>query len=366
MGMLGNAFLSGLAQGGNVLASGMMYDARAQQDEGLYEKRAQVLADIQRASASQQRTDARDFSVDPATLEASRKVLANASQGQQEAELGMLGNDALQGARRRVKADDAVAQHDAEVNQRIADSKNPSLLQAMADLENADPAKKAEVGLKNAQAGYYRAHGQAVLATANAKGGGAEKMVEYQSLFGQVKAAMANQEKFESDAAAQLTDGNGTPTQQYAIVKSNVAKAQRALLSFQMKQGIIDPTEAAAGVLRGESSLSNVGAAIKQAYALGGEKYGSAFEDAIRSSDAFEALKNDAVAAATAAQTKAAQTKAASVKQKAKSESVPFSGPLAGDDVISKSLPRIGAETTYRYKGKTYATLEEAQKARGY
>lgn len=187
----------------------------------------------------------------------------------------------------------AQAQHKTQVEQTIADSGNLSLLKAMADLTNADPSKRADINLKNAhaneanaRAGYLKAGG-----AAGAKAPGPEKMdeadkIEYQNLFGQVKTELANLSKFEAEGMPLDNDGKQTP--QYGLVKQNVARAQRALLSFQMRKGLLDPADMAKSATDGETDSAKIGTAIAQAYELGGNTFGDKFYEAVRASGALE------------------------------------------------------------------------------
>lgn len=187
----------------------------------------------------------------------------------------------------------AKAQHKTQVEQTIADSGNLSLLKAMADLANADPSKRADINLKNAhaneanaRAGYLKAGG-----AAGAKAPGPEKMdeadkIEYQNLFGQVKTELGNLSKFEADGVP--LDKDGKPTPQYGLVKQNVARAQRALLSFQMRKGLLDPADMAKSATDGETDSAKIGTAIAQAYELGGNTFGDKFYEAVRASGALE------------------------------------------------------------------------------
>lgn len=187
----------------------------------------------------------------------------------------------------------AQAQHKTQVEQTIADSGNLSLLKAMADLTNADPSKRADINLKNAhaneanaRAGYLKAGG-----AAGAKAPGPEKMdeadkIEYQNLFGQVKTELGNLSKFEAEGMPLDNDGKQTP--QYGLVKQNVARAQRALLSFQMRKGLLDPADMAKSATDGETDSAKIGTAIAQAYELGGNTFGDKFYEAVRASGALE------------------------------------------------------------------------------
>jgi hypothetical protein len=265
-------------------------------DDDILRNRAQVLADIQRTSAVQQEGDIATQRLSRAPQEAQasaateRVVGAARSQVALDAERARVSdkplNDALL-ANRQAEADQA---HNIKTSQSIADSKNPSLLRALADLENASPHKKAQTDLVNAQADEVRARAGA-LRSGVGKSGKAEKMdeadkIEYQNLFGEVKSALSNQAKFEAEGMP--VDAEGKPTAQYGIVKKNAAAAQRKLLSFQMRKGLLEPEDMAASAIAGEQDSTKIGAAIAQAYELGGGQFGDQFFQAVRKSGALE------------------------------------------------------------------------------
>lgn len=191
---------------------------------------------------------------------------------------------------RQKQADDAKAKHKIDVEQTIADSGNQSLLRAMADLTNADPSKRAEINLKNAHANEANVRA-GYLKSGGANAGKAEKMdeadkIEYQNLFGQVKTELGNLSKFEAEGLP--LDKDGKPTPQYALVKNNAARAQRSLLAFQMRKGLLDPADMAKAAISGETDSAKIGTAIAQSYELGGSAFGDKFFATVRESGALE------------------------------------------------------------------------------
>jgi len=68
MGMLGAAFLQGAGQGMGALAGGMFRDVEREQEQAMWEKRSQLLAQIQRENAKNIRGDTFEFENNPSNV----------------------------------------------------------------------------------------------------------------------------------------------------------------------------------------------------------------------------------------------------------------------------------------------------------
>ena len=273
-------------------------EIRAQTEMRLMERRALVA----RQSNKDIQGDNLAFEASDDTLAKRGTIAQAAGKTARQVKLDDVTDIPLNTALRAKTRDDAEAEHAIKVDQAIRDSGNPSLLKAMADLETASPIKATEIRLKGAQAGEAAAKGREADARAGyfkaggatqgrGVGGKAEKMdesdkIEYQSLFGEVKTALANQAKFEAEG--QPLDGNSQPTAQYRIVQGNVTAARRRLERFQMKNGILDPDDLADAAVSGETDSGKIGTAIAQAYANGGTEFGDKFFARVRASGALE------------------------------------------------------------------------------
>lgn len=292
-------------------------DIREQTEKRLTEFRASTL----RQSNKDTQSDNRTFNSSPETLAANATIAEAAGKTAQAVQLSAATNEPLNAAVRTKTADDAISAastarkvedeaHASKVAQTIADSGNPSLLKAMADLEKANPTKQAAIDLSkahqheaDAKAGYY-ARGGAAAGRATGTAGKLDhdlsesSKIQYQNLFGEVKAAMAHQAKFEAEG--QPLDGNNQPTPQYKLVQSNVAKANSKLASFQMRNGLLDPEELAGQAIAGETDSAKIGTAIAQAYSQGGSDFGDKFFATVRKSGALERNAEAAVSATTA------------------------------------------------------------------
>ena len=292
-------------------------DIREQTEKRLTEFRAGV----ERTSANNKLLDMRNFNASDESIAAAAKIAMGAGNAAQAVQLSAATNEPLNTAFRDKAAADAISAgttarkledeaHTSKVAQTIADSGNLSLLKAMADLENANPTKKAAIDLSkahqreaDAKAGYF-ARGGAAAGRATGTAGKLDHdlsesaRIEYQSLFGEVKAAIAQQSKFEAEG--QPLDGNSQPTSQYKLVQNNVAKARRQLSSFQMRNGLLDPEELAGQAIAGETDSAKIGTAIAQAYSQGGSDFGDKFFATVRKSGALERNAEAAVSATTA------------------------------------------------------------------
>lgn len=301
-GMLATALAGGAQvvgkQAGDDIDAGRKTDLMREQ-AAIQQQMEERLIEARARSARDQnmnlRTDNRAFDSSDDTIAASDKVAQAAGKTARGVKLAELTDTGLNDARRANTAADSKATHDQKVEETIRDSGNPSLMKAMADLENASPSKRAETNLKNAQAYQANQHGnyfKSAGAAASAKvDGKPEKMdeaakIQYQNLFGEVKAAMAHQAKFEAEG--QPLDGSNQPTQQYKLVQANVAAARRQLSAFQMRNGILDPEELAGQAIAGEKDSAKIGTAIAQAYSQGGSEFGDKFFAAVRKSGALE------------------------------------------------------------------------------
>lgn len=312
MSLMGTALGRGLA----AAAGGAVETINKYIDNELMMQRAQATADIQRNSNMQEYTDKDAFAHDPTRVarnlsEATNSTVA-AGNAARQVKVADLQDPNLTSLTRQKKLDDATAAHDQGITQKIADSGNPSLLKAIADLENADPTKKATIDHLNAQARqedakamYMRNAGSsgAMAGAADHKMDEVDK-IEYQNLFGQVKTEAANLSKFEAEG--QPLDADGKPTGQYALVKKNVAEAQRKLLSFKMRKGLLNPEDLASQAIAGENDSTKIGAAIAQAYTMGGNEFGDKFYAKVRASGALE--RNSEVATEPPAKKKNAES----------------------------------------------------------
>lgn len=283
-------------------------------DEKILRDRAQVLAELQRQSAKTIREDDDAFKNDPTRIARDRenRVADVQAVGTAQSEVALAGERAkvtderLNQGRRDQAARDAALAHQTKIDQTMADAKNPAYLKAVADIENASPGKRAETDLKRAQASKENAYAGYLRSGGKSGGGGgkADKMdesdkIEYTNLFGDVKEAMKNKAKFEAEGMP--LDENGAPTPQYALVQKNVGAANRKLLQFQMRKGLIDAEDMASDAIAGENDSAKIGAAIAQAYALGGGDFGDKFFESVRKSGALERNSEEAAAKAAPA-----------------------------------------------------------------
>lgn len=161
MGML-SSVMQGAAQGLNVLGQGMLKDIDRQQDQGIWEKRQALLAEIQRESAKTQRTDARDFSVAPETLAAQDTVATAAGATARKVKTAELTDEGLNTAARAKMAGDSAASADASRAAAKAEAGDTELTAAIVARENAM--------LKGTMAAKAKAAG--MLASAADLGGG--------------------------------------------------------------------------------------------------------------------------------------------------------------------------------------------------
>ena len=289
MSLMGSALGGALAGAG----AGAAQIANAYIDAEIQEQKARALAEIQYANAVKldqyNLSKPRQNALTAAEAARERVVGAARNETTLAGDIARAGNKEL----RQAKLDDAAAAHKLQVEQTIADSGNASLLKAMADLANADPSKSADIRLKNAHANEANARARYLKATGSTatKVDGAEKMdeatrIEYQNLFGQVKTELANLSKFESEGVA--FDADGKPSKQYELVKKNVDRARRDLLSFQMRNGLLDAADMAKSAVAGETDSAKIGEAITEAYKLGGAAFGDKFYAEVLASGALE------------------------------------------------------------------------------
>lgn len=152
MGMLSAALLTGLGQGGQVLAGGMLKEVERQAEQSIWEKRQKLLAEIQRESAQNQRIDARDFSVAPETLAANDTVARAAGATARGVKLAELTDDRLNAAARDKADRDAQDAARREIDATKTKAGDKDYLAANAAVLLADPRVKAAVAASNASA----------------------------------------------------------------------------------------------------------------------------------------------------------------------------------------------------------------------
>ena len=292
-GVLASGIAGGATQAVDVAARGLETDRRidaARILSQINEQRQMRLAEFQQNLARSQQTYNTTGQGSDQLLGFAQRQAEQAAATARANKLAELTDVNLNEATRAKAAGDAKAAHSVQVEQTISDSGNSSLLKAMADLQLADPAKKALIAKTNAEADEARARAQ-YMREGGAAAGKAQKMdeadkIEYQSLFGEVKTALSNQAKFETEGIP--FDKDGKPTPQYAVLQRNVTRAKRDLLVFQMRKGLLDAEDMANQAVAGETDSTKIGTAIAQAYELGGTKFGDDFFAAVRKSGALE------------------------------------------------------------------------------
>jgi hypothetical protein len=85
--------------------------------------------------------------------------------------------------------------------------------------------------------------------------------------------------KGEQEINAKIDDGiaKGTldPTQPgFAMLEQKRIQARQARLGFEMRNGLIDPADVAAGITNGEQDPAKITTAVQQAYSIGGKEFG--------------------------------------------------------------------------------------------
>lgn len=151
MGMLSASVLTGLGQGGQVLAGGMLREVERQADQSIWEKRATLLEDIRRRSAQNQRIDERDFSVSPETLVAKDTVDKAANATARGIKLAELTDEPLNKAAREKMKGDAAAKSEADLASKKAEVGDTELTTAVVARENE--ILKGTMGAKAKAAG---------------------------------------------------------------------------------------------------------------------------------------------------------------------------------------------------------------------
>lgn len=301
MGIMGSAL--GRALGG--FGAGVSALANKYVDEDLAKQRAQALADIQRMNAKLIREDEDAFRNDPNRLErdrANRRADALAAgKTAREVEMEGLNDTGLQDKKLEV------AGKTAEFNRG----------QKVKDIEATAPAEATAAGLKKQEESKYTAYqlspgqqhfiGDKLVASNGQQGSGkASKMDEadkltYQELIKATQKADDELAKLAS-GGGMTTDKDGKPSEGYAYLTKQKDKAQRNLISFQMKKGLVDPEEAAMGAVAGEKNIDKIRQAISEAYSLGGSEFGEKFYAKVRSSGVLESLASDRAATKPAQQ----------------------------------------------------------------
>jgi hypothetical protein len=172
MGLIAAGFLTGLGAGINQAGNAYGKGIEKEQDAAMIERRMQVLADIQRESAKNQRADQFAFENDPANVTARQAtqtsdVLARGEATRKDA-LATASDAPLNAARRTQANDDALAAAGTVRDVTKAQAGDAGYLAAAGKIKLADPevaariaASRAEIGATAARTGLINIETQA-------------------------------------------------------------------------------------------------------------------------------------------------------------------------------------------------------------
>lgn len=237
MGMLSAAVFQGAGAGLNSLGGAMMKGAEKEQDEALYQKRAQMLADLQLQYKGKEAAQALEFEGADSTLEARGKIAkstaVNAAGAKAAGDKALWGDTEYQAAKRAQddsEAKDAAARA-REVSKDAAGDK--AYVKSIETLKLADPTVRANVAQSLAAAGASAA--QAKLAAEQLK-----NVADVNAMAAQVRG-------LQSKLAAAKTDEEKAALQDQITALGFTGKDTKGFLSIAEKA--IDNGNAALKVL---------------------------------------------------------------------------------------------------------------------
>jgi len=155
---------------------------------------------------------------------------------------------------------------DAELARQVAKDKSESDYQTGMLKNSADKVGMMQTIQELKNAGR--------VATGGKKSGTAfEKMDEDSKLQyqGLIKTEQAASENINKALAAGTLDPKSDA---YSTLMQGVVAARRARIGFEMRQGLTEPSDVAAGITNGEKDPGKIATGIQEAYALGGKDFG--------------------------------------------------------------------------------------------